>query len=354
MSTTVNPAGSSSPSPAGPTYRAARVAEAGAPFEVVTTDVREPGRRQVRLTVEAVGVCHSDHYFVNGAYPVSWPAVFGHEIAARIDALGEDVEGWTVGDRVAVGWFGGHCGTCDACREGDFIHCANVMVPGWQYDGGYAETAVVPVSALARVPEALSAVDAAPMSCAGVTAFNALRRSGARAGDLVAVLGVGGLGHLGVQFANKMGFETVAIARGEEKAELATRLGAHHYIDSTAGDVSARLQELGGARVVLATAMSSEAMSATVDGLRYNGELLVVGATPEPLEVSPFQILAGSKTVHGHPSGTARDVEDTLRFAALTGVRPMTDTYALEDINAGFGRMLSGDARFRVVLTTGR
>ncbi|MBA9003006.1 alcohol dehydrogenase [Thermomonospora cellulosilytica] len=330
------------------------MAEVGGKFEVVTREVADPGRGQVRVTVEAVGVCHTDYYFINGGYPVEWPAVFGHEIAGRVAALGEGVEGWSVGDRVAVGWFGGHCGICDACREGDFIHCAKVAVPGWQYPGGYADATVVPANALARVPESLSAVDAAPLGCAGVATFNSLRRSAARPGDLVAVLGIGGLGHLGVQFANKMGFETVAIARGEEKAELATRLGAHHYIDSTAGDVAARLQALGGAKAVLATAMNSAAMTATIDGLRYNGELLVVGAAPEPIEVSPFQILATSKTVHGHPSGTAKDVEDTLRFAALTGVRPMTETYPLDQITAGYERMLSGDARFRVVLTTGR
>ncbi|MQM26907.1 alcohol dehydrogenase [Glycomyces albidus] len=335
------------------TIRSAQVAEVGGSFDVVAGESAEPGRGEVRLTVEAVGVCHTDHYFINGGYPVEWPAVFGHEIAGRIDALGEGVEGWNVGERVAVGWFGGNCGRCGACREGDFIHCAEVKVPGWQYPGGYADTTVVPVSALARIPEDVSAVEAAPLGCAGVSAFNSLRRSAARAGDLVAVLGIGGVGHLGVQFAAKMGFEVVAIARGEGKADLAKRLGAHHYIDSTAGDASARLQELGGAKVVLATAMNSAAMSACVDGLRAGGELLVVGAAPEPIEVSPFQILPTSRTIHGHPSGTAKDVEDTMRFASLTGVRPMTETYALDDINAAYDRMISGDARFRVVLTTG-
>jgi alcohol dehydrogenase len=334
--------------------RSAQVTEAGGRFDVVTREAAEPGRGQVRVTVEAVGVCHTDHYFINGGYPVEWPAVFGHEIAGRIEALGEGVEGWNTGDRVAVGWFGGHCGVCDPCREGDFIHCLKVAVPGWQYPGGYADATVVPANALARVPESVTAVDAAPMGCAGVATFNSLRRSSARPGDLVAVLGIGGLGHLGIQFANKMGFETVAIARGQEKAELATQLGAHHYVDSTTADMAARLQALGGAKAILATAMSSAAMTAAIDGLRHNGELLVVGATPEPIEVSPFQILAASKTVHGHPSGTAKDVEETLRFAALTGVRPMTETYPLDQIGVGYERMLSGDARFRVVLTTGR
>ncbi len=336
------------------TTRSVQVAEAGAPFTVVDTEPTAPGSGHVRLTVEAVGVCHTDHYFVNGGYPVEWPAVFGHEIAGRIDALGGGVEGWSVGDRVAVGWFGGNCGVCEPCREGDFIHCVQVKVPGWQYAGGYADTTVVPVTALARVPESFTAVEAAPMGCAGVATFNSLRRSGARAGDLVAVLGIGGLGHLGVQFAHRMGFETVAVARGEGKAELARELGAHHYVDSTEQDVAAALQALGGAKAVLATAVSSPAMGAAIDGLRHDGELLVVGATPEAIEVSPFQIIASSRTVHGHPSGTAKDVEDTLRFAALTGVRPMTETFPLEEITTGYERMMSGDARFRVVLTTGR
>ncbi|WP_205471077.1 alcohol dehydrogenase catalytic domain-containing protein [Nocardioides sp. SYSU D00038] len=335
-------------------HRSVRVDHAGGPFEVVATEPVEPGPGQARVSVEAVGICHTDAYFVNGGYPLEWPAVLGHEVAGRVDAVGAGVEGWQVGDRVAVGWFGGSCGRCDACRSGDFISCPEVKVPGWQYAGGYADTTVVPVDALARVPEVFTAVEAAPMGCAGVATFNALRRSGARPGDLVAVLGVGGLGHLGVQFASRMGFETVAIARGEAKSELARELGAHHFVDAEAGDVAARLQALGGARVVLATAMSSAAMGAVVDGLRPHGELLVVGATPEPIEVSPFQLIAPSRTVHGHPSGTAKDVEDTLRFAALTGVRPMTETFPLDEVTAGYERMLSGDARFRVVLTTGR
>lgn len=336
------------------TIRLAEVAEAGGPFKIVTSEPPEPGRGEVRVAVDAVGVCHSDYYFVNGGYPVEWPAVFGHEIAGRVDTLGEGVEGWQVGDRVAVGWFGGSCGVCDACREGDFIHCSVVKVPGWQYPGGYADAIVVPADALARIPDDFTAVEAAPLACAGVTTFNALRRSTARAGDLVAVLGIGGLGHLGVQFANKMGFETVAIARGQEKADLATKLGAHHYVDSTAGDVATRLQELGGAKVVLATAMNSAAMAATIDGLGRNGELVVVGAAPEPIEVSPFRILAATKGLRGHPSGTAKDVEDTMRFAALTGVRTMTETYSLDQIGTAYERMLSGDARFRVVLSTGQ
>jgi alcohol dehydrogenase len=332
--------------------RSFQVTEPGGAFTVVDAPLREPGRGEARLIVEAVGICHSDYYFVNGAYPVEWPAVFGHEIAGRIDALGEGVRGWAVGDRVAVGWFGGNCGVCDACREGDFIHCAELKIPGWQYPGGYADVTIVPVTALARIPEGYSAVHAAPMGCAGVTAFNSLRRSSARPGDLVAVLGVGGIGHLGVQFASSMGFEVAAIARGTQKAELATQLGAHHYIDSAEGDVAARLQALGGARAILATAMSSAAISSVIDGLRYNGQLLVVAAVPEAVEVGPFQIVATSKTLHGHPSGTAKDTEETLKFAALSGISPMTEERPLEEISEGYKRMLSGEANFRVVLTT--
>ncbi len=338
-----------------PTIRSAQVAVPGGPFSIVEHERPEPGRGHVRVTVEACGVCRSDAAFINAGFPnVSFPLVCGHEIAGHIDAIGDEVEGWTAGQRVAVGWFGGNCGYCVPCRDGDFIHCERLQVPGWAYPGGYSEAVVVPATALARIPDAFSAAEAAPMGCAGVTTFNALRRSAARPGDLVAVLGLGGLGQLGVQFANKLGFETVAIARGEEKAEPAAKLGAHHYIDSAAGDVAAQLQALGGAKVVLATAASAEAMSATIDGLRYNGELVVVGAVPEPIEVSPFQIISTSKTVHGHPSGTARDVEETLHFAALTGVRPMVETRPLEEVATAYQRMLSGEAHFRMVLTTGK
>ena len=268
--------------------------------------------------------------------------------------LREGVEDFAVGDRVAVGWFGGCCYRCDPCRRGLFIFCANGKVPSWHYPGGYAESVTVPSSALARIPSELSDVEAAPMGCAGVSTFNALRRSPAKPGDLVAVLGLGGLGHLGVQFAAKLGFETVAIARGDDKADAAKKFGAHHYIDGNAGDVANRLQSLGGAKVVLATAANSDAMSAVIDGLRHNGELIVLGAMPEPIQVSPFQLIATSKSVHGHPSGTARDVEETLRFAALTGVRPMTETRPLDEVDAAYTRMMSGDARYRMVLTTGR
>ncbi|MGA5304766.1 alcohol dehydrogenase catalytic domain-containing protein [Nucisporomicrobium flavum] len=335
-----------------PTIRSAEVAEPGGPFRIVERELPEPGPGQVRIAVEACGVCRTDAAFVGAAFPeVPFPLVPGHEIAGRIDAVGAGVQQWTVGTRVAVGWFGGNCGICRSCREGDFIHCERIQVPGWAYPGGYSEAVVVPATAPARIPDAISAVEAAPMGCAGVATFTALRGSRARAGDLVAVLGLGGLGHLAVQFAVKLGFETVVVARGADRAEAATRLGAHHYVDSTAGDVAARLQELGGARVVLATAGDSAAMSATVDGLRPGGELVVVGADPEPIRVSPFQLIATSRSVHGHPSGTAREVEETLEFAALTGIRPITQTRPLAEAGAAYDRMLAGEARYRVVLT---
>ncbi|MFI1164504.1 alcohol dehydrogenase [Streptomyces sp. NPDC020801] len=335
--------------------RSAQVDHPGGPFTLVHREQPEPGRGQVRIAVEVCGICHADAGFVHAHFPgVRFPLVTGHEIAGRVDAIGDGVETWNVGDRVAVGWFGGHCGHCVPCRKGDFISCRNLQVPGWAYPGGYADAVVVPASALARIPDQLTAAEAAPMGCAGVTTFNALRRTNAKPGDLVAVLGLGGLGHLGVQFANKLGFETVAIARGSDKEQLATALGAHHYIDSTAGDVAKSLQALGGATVVLATAANSDAMTATIDGLREHGELVVIGATPEPIQVSPLQLIMGSKAVHGHPSGTARDIEETMRFAALTGVRPMIEVMPLERVDEAFDRMVSGAARFRMVLATGR
>lgn len=337
------------------TIRSAQVTEPGGSFRIVEHERPEPGRGQVRVAVEACGVCRTDSAFVNAAFPdVSFPLVTGHEIAGRIDAIGEGLEGWATGERVAIGWFGGNCGACVPCREGDFIHCERIQVPGWSYPGGYSEAVIVPISALARIPDSISAVDAAPMGCAGVATFNALRRSSARPGDLVAVLGIGGLGHLGVQFSAKLGFETVAISRGTALAETAAKLGAHHYIDSSAGDLAAKLRELGGAQVVLATAASSEPMTAAIDGLRYNGELIVLGASPEPIEVSPFQIISTSRTIHGHPSGTAQDIEETLRFAALTGIRPMTEAMPLKDVDEAYNLMMSGQANFRMVLTTER
>jgi alcohol dehydrogenase len=337
------------------TYRAAQVAAAGGPFEIVEREVLQPGPGHVRVAVDACGICHSDAYFVNAGLPgVRFPLVPGHEIAGRIDELGEGTQsGWQVGDRVAVGWFGGSCGHCKPCRQGDFIVCENLKVPGWAYDGGYAEAVIAPADALARIPDALAATDAGPMACAGVTTYNGLRRSSARPGDLVAVLGIGGLGHLGVQYAAAMGFETVAIARGAAKADFAKQLGAHHYIDSTADTpVADALQSLGGAKVVLATAANSDAITATVEGLSPRGELVVIGADPDPLGISPTQLLMSGKIVRGHPSGTAQDVQDTLAFSALHGIRPTVEVVPLEQTDEAYQKMLSGAARFRMVLTT--
>ncbi|MFS4097138.1 alcohol dehydrogenase [Streptomyces sp. AF1A] len=337
------------------TYRVAQVTEPNGTFELVERDVPQPGPGHVRIAVEACGVCHSDALFVSGGLPnVSFPEVPGHEIAGRIEELGEGAQdrGWRVGDRVAVGWFGGSCGHCTPCREGDFIVCVKLKVPGWAYDGGFGEKVIAPVDALARIPEGLAATDAGPMACAGVTTYNGLRRSSGRPGDLVAVLGLGGLGHLGVQYAVAMGFETVAIARGAEKADFAKQLGAHHYVDSTSGTpVAEALQSLGGARVVLATAGNSEAITATVDGLAHRGELVVIGADSAPMGINPAQLLMAGRVVRGHPSGTAQDVEDTMAFSALQGIRPMTETVPLTSADEAYRKMLSGSARFRMVLT---
>ncbi|MFF8478587.1 alcohol dehydrogenase [Streptomyces sp. NPDC015414] len=339
------------------TYRVAQVTTPDGTFELAEREVPRPGRGQVLIAVEACGICHSDALFVSGGLPgVSFPEVPGHEIAGRIEELGEGTRerGWQTGDRVAVGWFGGSCGHCPSCREGDFVVCPNLKVPGWAYDGGFGDKVLVPVDALARIPEGLSAGDAGPMACAGVTTFNGLRRSSARPGDLVAVLGLGGLGHLGVQYAAAMGFETVGIARGAEKADFAKRLGAHHYVDSTSGTpVAEALQSLGGAKVVLATAGHSEAITATVEGLAPRGELVVIGADTEPLGISPVQLLMSGRVVRGHPSGTAKDVEDTMAFSALHGIRPMTEAVPLAQADEAYRKMLEGRARFRMVLTTG-
>ncbi|WP_438489331.1 alcohol dehydrogenase [Streptomyces sp. S186] len=334
-------------------YRVAQAGAVGAPFEIVEREVPRPGPGQVRIGVDACGICHSDAMFVNGALPdLRFPLVPGHEIAGRIEEVGEGTGSrWKAGDRVTVGWFGGSCHHCTACRQGDYIVCERLKVPGWAYDGGFGEQVIAPADALARIPDGLSAADAGPMACAGVTTYNGLRRSSARPGDLVAVLGLGGLGHLGVRFATAMGFETVAIARGADKADFAKQLGAHHYIDSTAGTpVADALQSLGGAQVVLATAANSAAITATVDGLAHRGELVVVGADAEPLGLHPTQLLMRGRVVRGHPSGTAQDIQDTMEFCVLQGIRPMIETMPLEHANEAYGKMLAGKARFRMVL----
>jgi D-arabinose 1-dehydrogenase-like Zn-dependent alcohol dehydrogenase len=314
--------------------------------------IREPGRGEVRVKVGACGVCHSDAITVNSIFPIEFPRVPGHEVAGTIDAVGEDVGDFKVGDRVGVGWHGGHDGTCDRCRRGDFLTCRNLRMPGISYDGGYAQYMVAPHGALARIPEGLTAEEAAPLMCAGVTTFNSLRHSVARAGDLVAILGIGGLGHLGVQFANKMGFETVAIARGEDKAELARKLGAHHYIDSNASDVAAELQKLGGAKVVVSTVTAAKAMEAPLAGLGIDSQFIVLGAAFEPIAVHTVGMLGTRQSLRGWPSGTSSDSEDTMKFAVLTGVRAMIETMQLSNAQAAYDRMMSGAARFRVVLKT--
>jgi alcohol dehydrogenase len=335
-----------------PTHRAVQVPEAEGSLSVVDVETQPPSPGHVRLDVAACGVCGTDREFHAGHFPgLQWPLTLGHEIAGTVAEVGEGVEDFAEGDRVAIGWFGGNCNRCVPCRRGFFMQCERLQVPSWQYPGGYAESVTAPATALARIPEGLSFVEAAPMGCAGVTTFNGLRQTRAKAGDLVAVLGVGGLGHLGVQWSRAMGFETVAIARGTGKAEEATTLGAHHYIDSTEQDVAAELQKLGGATVVLATANNAAAMAATVGGLGPGGELVAVGVTPENLPVSPLDLINAGLSVTGHPSGTARDVEETLHFALLSGVRAMVQEKPLAEAAEAFETMDSGRARYRVVLT---
>jgi D-arabinose 1-dehydrogenase-like Zn-dependent alcohol dehydrogenase len=331
-----------------------QVAKPDGNFSLVQVDTREPGPGQVRVTVEACGVCHSDALVIGGNIAgTTFPVTTGHEIAGRIDAIGDHVAGWSIGDRVAVGWYGGSCGHCDACREGDGVLCPELQVPGAAYAGGFADSVVVPAVALAAVPDELTAVQAAPLACAGVTVYNALRRSSARSGDTVAILGLGGLGHLGVQFAAKMGFDTIALARGPEKESLAHELGASHYIDSATENVADALRAHGGAKVVLATVTNAEAMAATVDGLGRRGELVIVGVDVEPVGITPLQLVSGAKRVYGHASGIAVDTQNTMKFAAQSGVRPWTEEAPLEEADAAFQKMISGQARFRVVLTTG-
>jgi D-arabinose 1-dehydrogenase-like Zn-dependent alcohol dehydrogenase len=324
-------------------------------LEVVEREISEPGVGQVRVKVEACGICHSDSMTKEGLWPgIHYPRVPGHEVVGTIDAIGDGVSGWTKGQRVGIGWHGGHCGYCDSCRRGDFVTCqVALQIPGIAYDGGYAEYMIAPSGALAQIPDGLSAVDAAPLMCAGVTTFNPLRNSGARPGDLVAILGIGGLGHLGIQFAAKMGFRTVAIARGMDKEALARKLGALSYIDSKTQDPSTELLKLGGARVILATATSGKAMTAVLGGLGVNGKLVIVGAADEALEVPAIPLILGRRSIMGWPSGSSIDSQDTLEFSALTGVRSMNEIFPLERAAEGYEHMMSGKARFRAVLTTG-
>lgn len=331
--------------------KAVQISKPGGNFEIVERPIPEPGRDQVRVKVEACGVCHSDELVKEGYWPgIQYPRVPGHEIAGRIDAIGEAVTLWKKGERVGVGWHGGHCFECEQCRRGDFINCKVEKITAIHFDGGYQEYMIAPAEAVAAMPDDLPADEAAPLMCAGITVFNVLRNSGARAGDTVAVQGIGGLGHLGVQYARKMGFRTVAIGRGADKKPLATKLGAHEYID-TDSDPAGALQKLGGANIVLATAPDSKSMSALVNGLAPNGTLLVVGAGADALAVTPSQLIVGNKSLKGWASGTARDSEDALNFSSLSGVRPMIERYPLEKAADAYQQMLSGKARFRVVLT---
>ena len=334
------------------THRAVHVAQADGPLALADVDTVSPPRDHVRIAVAACGVCGTDHGFVNGGFPgLQWPITPGHEAAGTIAELGDGVEDFAVGDRVAVGWFGGNCNRCVPCRKGQFMQCVRMQVPSWHYPGGYAESLTAPATALARIPDGLSFVEAAPMGCAGATTFNGLRSTRAKAGDLVAVLGIGGLGHLGVQWSRAMGFETVAIARGAAKEADARELGAHHYIDSNASDVAAELKKLGGAVVVLATAANSPAMAATVGGLAPQGELVVIGVTPDNLPISPLQLITDGLSVIGHPSGTSRDIEETMHFAVQTGVRAVIEERPLAEAAAAYEAMETGKARYRMVLT---
>lgn len=331
--------------------RAVQASKAGAPFELVERDVPEPGPLQVRIQVEACGVCHSDAFVRSGGFPgMSLPRIPGHEIAGRVHKVGADVTEWKVGDRVGVGWHGGHCFVCTACRKGQFLNCAKPLVTGISYDGGYAEYVVVPHEAVARIPDALAPTEAGPLLCAGVTTYNALRNSGARAGDTVAVQGIGGLGHLALQFASKMGFRTVAISHGGEKEALARELGAHEYVDTQKTPAGEGLKKLGGADLVLATAPHADAIAATADGLKARGKLLIVAAPFEPLKVSVFGLLSG-KTIAGWPSGSSIDSEETMAFSALSQVRPRAEVFKLEQAEQAFARVMENRVRFRAVLT---
>ena len=332
--------------------KVAQIPKPGADFEIVEREIPKPGAGEVRIKVNACGVCHSDMLTKEGAWPgIEYPRVPGHEVAGVIDELGEAVAGWQLGQRVGVGWHGGHDGTCLQCRRGDFGNCVNMKIAGISYDGGYQQYMIAPIDALSAIPEGLSDVEAAPLLCAGITTYNALRHSGAMPGDLVGIIGIGGLGHLGIQFAAKSGYKVAAIGRGAENETLAKKLGASVYIDNKATNPAEALKKLGGAKVILATAPSSKSMSEIIDGLGPNGKLMVVGASTEPIEVTPIQLILGYRSIQGWASGVPTDAEDTLRFAELSGVRPMIETYPLEKAAEAYARMMSGKAEFRVVLT---
>ncbi|HKD42868.1 MAG TPA: alcohol dehydrogenase catalytic domain-containing protein [Myxococcaceae bacterium] len=333
------------------TYKAIEVSRPGV-FSEVKKPVLDPGPNQVRIRVETCGVCHSDSGTVEGLFPINWPRVPGHEVVGRIDALGSGVQGWVIGQRVGVGFLGGSCGYCEFCRNGDLVNCRNQQYTGIQHDGGYAEVMIAKASGLVSIPDDLSSAGAAPLLCAGLTTFNALRDAPAKAGDLVAVLGIGGLGHLAVQYARQMGFEVAAISRGSDTAELAKKLGAHHYIDSSATDPAAVLQSLGGAKVILVTASGGKAVAETFKGLRPGGVSIDLGVGPEPIEVTSVDLIFGNRKIEGSLTGTPATGDATLRFSALTGVSAMIETVPLEEAAAAYARMMAGKARFRIVLVT--
>jgi D-arabinose 1-dehydrogenase-like Zn-dependent alcohol dehydrogenase len=341
--------------------RSVQVSKPGGPFEIVDRKIPEPGPTQLRIKVQACGICHSDSFTKEGLIPdIQYPRVPGHEIAGIIDAIGNNVvtsninaNEWKEGQKVAVGWHGGHCGHCESCRRGDFVTCLYAQVPGISYDGGYSDYVIVPHEAVALVPDELSATEAAPLMCAGITTYNALRNSGARPGDIVAILGIGGLGHLGIQFASKMGFKTIAIARGKDEEELVKKLGAKKYVDNRSQNAVEELNKLGGAKVILATAPSGKAMSQILGGLAVDGRIVIIGASDEPIEVNPLLFIQGRRSLIGWPSGTSIDSQDTLSFSVLSGVRPMNEVFPLERASEAYDLMMSGKARFRCVLSTG-
>ena len=335
------------------TGRYAQVKSKAGPIELTTREVPDPKDDEVRVRVQACGICHSDSITKEGLFPIAYPRVPGHEVVGLVDAIGERATEWKVGQRVGVGWYGGHCGKCEPCRRGDHVACRNLRIPGISYDGGYADYLIAPAMALAAVPDSLSGSEVGPLLCAGITTFNAIRNSGARPPDTVAILGMGGLGHLGVQYAARMGFNTVAVARGEHHAEFARQLGARHYVDSTKEDVAQALQKLGGAKTILATVTNADAMSAAIGWLGYGGRFVIVGAPAEPLKVNAIPMIFGRHSIQGWPSGTSIDSEDTLKFSALSGVKPLIEKYPLDRASEAYDRMMSGKARFRVVLETG-
>jgi len=334
------------------TMHAVQVPEAGGDFETVERPIPAPAPNEIRVQVDACGICHSDAFVKEGTFPgIDYPRVPGHEVAGVVDAIGENVSQWQEGDRVGVGWHGGHCFTCDACREGDFVNCENALITGISFDGGYAEYMTAPAEAVAKMPDDLSAEEAAPLLCAGITTYNALRNQGLRPGDLVAVQGIGGLGHLGVQYAAAMGCEVAALSTSADKEDLALNLGASHFIDASSGDAAEALQALGGADLILATAPNSDAITSVVGGLGRDGSLVIVAATGDPVEVPPMALIQGRKSVSGWPSGSANDSEDTLDFSALTGVTPEIETFPLNEAGTAYDRMMTNEARFRAVLT---